>query len=84
MEWQPIETAPRDGSSFLVHKNTAPGLPSGRADKCWAGNSAVAAWWAEENGGEGAWICYMSMVQDPELHFEPTHWMPLPEPPNGR
>ena len=82
-EWQPIETAPRDGTDILLMSNDAPGLPGGVADKCWAGNTAVAGWWGDERDG-GQWICYMSMVQDPELHFEPTHWMPLPAPPNGQ
>lgn len=36
----------------------------------------VASWWE----GEG-WIVYCSLIQEPRLHFEPTHWMPLPEPP---
>lgn len=76
--WQPIDTAPRDGESILVHNNIAPGCPGGVADKVWAGNCAVAEWWADEDGGDGRWICYMSKVLDPELHFTPTHWMPLP------
>lgn len=78
MQWQPIETAPRDGESILVHNNIARGCPGGVADKVWAGNCAVAAWWANEDGGNGRWVCYMSKVLDPELHFDPTHWMPLP------
>lgn len=80
-EWQPIETAPMDGTSILVHNNNAPGCPGGVADECWAGNTDVAAWWADEKGGNGEWICYMSAVLDPTLHFDPTHWMPLPSPP---
>jgi hypothetical protein len=80
-EWQSIETAPKDGTCILVHNNIARGLPSGKADKCWAGNTDVAAWWTNENGGNGEWICYMDAVLDPKLHFDPTHWMPLPEAP---
>ena len=79
-EWQPIETAPADGTDILVVDNNQPGCPGGVADKCWAGNTAVAAWWGGE-GDRGKWICYMSMVEDPELHFHPTHWQPLPDPP---
>lgn len=81
--WMPIESAPKDGKSILVHDNNAPGLPSGHADECWAGNTDVASWWQGENGGNGAWICYMSAVLDPKLHFYPTHWMPMPAPPVG-
>lgn len=78
--WQPIETAPKDGTDILVHDNDAPGLPTGRADACWAGNTAVAAWWSDDSS-IGHWVCYMDRVSDPDLHFTPTHWMPLPEPP---
>lgn len=79
-EWRPIATAPLDGTSILVHNNYAPGLPGGVMEQCHAGNTAVAAWWGD-SGESGEWICYMSLPRDPELHFEPTHWMPLPEPP---
>lgn len=37
----------------------------------------VAAWWGEDYG----WIVYCDLIREPRLHFEPTHWMPLPEPP---
>ena len=37
----------------------------------------VAAWWGEDDG----WVVYCDLIQEPRLHFEPTHWMPLPEPP---
>lgn len=80
--WQPIATAPRDGSSIIVHKNDWPGCPGGVAEECWSGNTDVAAWWDGENGGKGAWICYMAAIRDPDLHFEPTHWMPMPKPPS--
>lgn len=75
--WQPIKTAPKDSTSILVMNNDEPSSLGGLAETCWAGNTAVAAWW----GGEDGWVCFMDMVQDPMLHFEPTHWMPLPEPP---
>ena len=82
-EWRPIETAPKDGTDMLVMDNHAPGLPSGTADECWAGNTAVAAFWREEGEGleDGEWVCYMDRIIDPGLHFKPTHWMPLPAPP---
>lgn len=81
-EWQPIETAPKDGTSVLIHNAIAPGLPGGVSQECWAGNTCVAAWWA--SSGNGKWICYMDAVEDPQAHFEPTHWMPLPSPPLSR
>jgi len=56
MEWQPIETAPRDGTIILLS------TPKGRvADGMW-----------HKRYGVWAWTYVM---------VEPTHWMPLPEPP---
>lgn len=80
-EWRTIDSAPRDGASILVHNNDEPGSPGGKAEKCWEGNTAVAAWWTNEDGGDGDWVCYMGLPCDPSPCFEPTHWMPLPEPP---
>ena len=81
-EWQPIETAPKDGTGVLVHNNYAPGLASGKSESCDDINTVVAAWWANEDDKEnGEWMCYMDSPCEPECPFEPTHWMPLPEPP---
>jgi len=55
-EWQPIETAPRDGKRVLLY-NWAYGAGSGHYDK---------GWWQH--------FCLSQ-------HYEPTHWMPLPDPP---
>jgi hypothetical protein len=67
MEWQPIETAPKDETDILL-----------------------AAW--EDDGSywnaTGSWFfdCFAffnCIGPDPvKLCFEPTHWMPLPLPPN--
>jgi hypothetical protein len=74
-EWQPIETVPRDGRDVLVMRDIWPGTESGRAEECNGHNTYVAAWWGSE------WVCYMDQVQDPRCPIEPTHWMPLPDPP---
>lgn len=79
--WQPIETAPRDGTAVLVMRDIWPGTPSGRAEECNGHNTYVAAWWAGENDGRGAWVCYMDAVCDPHCPVDPTHWMPLPPAP---
>lgn len=83
MEWQPIDTAPRDGTTLLVMRDIWPGTKSGRAEECTGHNTYVAAWWAGERNGQGAWICYFNAVLDPECPIDPTHWMPLPPPPQG-
>jgi hypothetical protein len=61
MEWQPIETAPKDGTPVMIY------------DPEFSIKVYVAAWmydfqWVEADG-------------EHHLEFNPTHWMPLPEPP---
>lgn len=74
--WQPIETAPRDGTKILVCRR----FPF----DCW--HYDVAKWaikrehisgWAKKVGE------YSERYDENWEWFEirPTHWMPLPEPP---
>ena len=84
--WRPIETAPKDGRAVLLHNNIAPGNPSGRMGTCEGYNTVVGEWWSSDEGdrdanGFGDWTCYMDAIEDPRCPFEPTHWMPLPQPP---
>lgn len=73
LTWQPIETAPRDGSAFrayhpdLVHADFN---PSGSVEACFDGEQIVGAVW---NGCHDIWNTTL---------IEPTHWMPLPAPPS--
>ncbi len=72
MQWQPIETAPKDGSLILVFE------PTCHADEQiwmteWRANTAATSWGGSEGG---AWTIYMDGQR-----IEPTHWMPLPAPP---
>ena len=39
-----------------------------------------AAWWTETGGSNGEWIVYDDNFDEPPF-FEPTHWMPIPPPP---
>ena len=57
--WQPIETAPKGGSSILLA--TPKGLI---ADGFWSPVYGVWSW--------------------PYVMVEPTHWMPLPDPPGAQ
>lgn len=67
MEWQPIETAPKDGTRVLA-----------------------------ANSGGAAWVAHFRDASEPPTYKEgwtrfncsdvgwsPTHWMPLPKPPEG-
>lgn len=67
-DWQPIETAPRDGTTVLAGAQGRDGhlwhpLPLRFLDGRWRADFA-----------EGGWRSI-----DPQ----PTHWMPLPEPPSN-
>lgn len=61
--WQPIETAPKDGTTLLVWNPT----------------------WYQGKGGQcvGVWFRPESKWYSIEItmSIQPTHWMPLPEPP---
>ena len=78
--WRPIETAPKDGRAVLLHNNSAPGSPSGHMESCEGYNTVVGEWWGGEDT-PGKWMCYMDAIEDPRCPFDPTHWMPLPQPP---
>lgn len=80
-EWQPIETAPRDDEPIIVGMDTA---------TVWIVRSAHwsdgGLWQIEgfDNQDEArGWWSYASSVGQEKLEdiYEPTHWMPLPEPP---
>ena len=72
MNWQPIETAPKDGTQILLcQENWGP----------WVG------WWGTHDGGRDDWWFLDPSVDSRDklncwlLTSGPTHWMPLPEPP---
>ena len=76
MEWQPIDTAPRDGSRILLYRPLANRTGDEPIDikhgtsysmGCWA--STVPDGMTDENYTDGA--------------CKATHWMPLPPPPAG-
>jgi hypothetical protein len=65
MEWQPIETAPKDGTPVLGYRDVD-GVMATVYWTTWGGWSLVApGGYAEEDD------------------WEPTHWMPLPDPPKN-
>ena len=64
-EWQPIETAPKDGTVFLGYK-------LGQFRECYkVPRDDCDMWWF--GGTSGA--------DDLFPNIKPTHWMPLPKPP---
>ena len=73
-EWQPIETAPKDGTEFqawvVLKDRTAGGFWE---PKCRFNEHGAFEIFGRVDYDEDGWDCF--------LHLEPTHWMPLPEPP---
>src|SRR5687767_272462 len=64
-KWQPIETAPKDGKEILIG---------------WFGYfepSMHVAFW---HGRLSCW-CQTHQAFTTDKNWQPTHWMPLPEPP---
>ena len=71
-DWQPIETAPRDGLKVTSHT-----FLLAHADEKWI---RFGKWYVQE----GCW--YYSGTNERSQWAQvrgdaPTHWMPLPEPP---
>lgn len=68
MNWQPIETAPKDGTWIDLW------IPSrGRAPDCW---------WHVNDEDRGCWVQrYAETVDNSfEIEGEPTHWIKIPKP----
>ncbi len=71
-EWQPIETAPTDGTAILV---------------CHDGGVWIAKHKAVYQSGykpDNPWFCLMlnkDHIPSRKRKGYPTHWMPLPKPP---
>jgi len=66
MEWQPIETAPKDGRSIMIAMDIAPD-GFGPRIACGSWQRLAEVWWG---------VCGSALVIS-----KPTHWMPLPPPP---
>lgn len=72
MEWQPIETAPKDGTHIDLWA------------KCWRAEADDFIYarfpsckWAEWTGCTNRAPCWTGL----DNGWRATHWMPLPEPP---
>ena len=79
-DWQPIETAPKDGTCILIaggiydwDSSWGETLPfSGVTIASWNDIRTGKPWQGENCGGH-----------DEYYRYAPTHWMPLPEPPRA-
>lgn len=71
-KWQPIESAPKDGRVVLV-------------TGCNGFDRVLPAWWVDESEVIKSFAGWRGVVNrcGPNLIADPTHWMPLPDPPTG-
>ncbi len=87
-EWQPIETAPRDGTKIAIWSPKYDHIPiahwgeqDGEDEDC---NITVFFGWHLEGDRSPCCSCedsFIGLTDDIDEGFMPTHWMPLPEPP---
>lgn len=71
-EWQPIETAPKDGTKVLVYTGTRNGM------------TASPAMWDEDKYAKRIrpfWSRLDAIGRSDSRGNQPTHWMPMPLPP---
>ena len=77
-KWQPIETAPKDGTKILLYSKTLP----------YYTNHMAVGFWNEIPNSEYyvGWASGMSrgFVDADEEITQVTHWMPLPNPPKEK
>lgn len=78
-DWQPIETAPKDGTKILgfePHPTITPKEPTFRC-VCMRWNDTK---WRGHGRPTFAWVT----AESGSLVYDPTHWMPLPSPPKEK
>lgn len=73
MNWQPIETAPKDGTTILVFNGPNEGFYTE------PGRIGTASYQDYTNLDNNKW--YADDCCDGVTTYNPTHWMPLPAPP---
>lgn len=74
MEWQPIETAPKDGDNVLLFGRIDPRHPFEGIR--WQKMTVFSGYWDRI---DGAWCPSGATWAGPFM--EVTHWKPLPSPP---
>lgn len=78
-EWQPIETAPKDGTRILLHTRW-----DGDEITPDAFDEVQIGWWDDGNAlDDPASIWHRPARWELDKVGDPIHWMPLPEPPHA-
>ena len=79
--WLPIESAPRDKTILLGYRNSHGHWRTLRGE--WFSREEIDEMWEEPDGVEPGWFETSVEADDvPNVwRTNPTHWMPLPQPP---
>jgi hypothetical protein len=76
--WRPIQSAPKDGTEVLLAVKLRAGVPG----KLLVGHYMPGGHCIEDHPAiDAGWYFWNGCMFDKAA--KPTHWMPLPEPPNG-
>lgn len=75
-EWQPIETAPRDGTkiALLIPYKPHPEVDAGYWEPLEDSDDPWIPDWGKRDGG-----CFRFTGDDGAYDIQPTHWMPIPQ-----
>jgi hypothetical protein len=79
INWQPIETAPKDGTAILVYGAD----PCVYADDYGCRAPYFVAYWDNSDTDEPIWRYASYDGGYYGACYKPTHWMPLPDPPSA-
>lgn len=74
-EWQPIETAPKDGTELLLYERRERLIDDDFIEV----DYVFTGWWNKESYINACWEC----LEYDAFSHNPTHWMPLPKPPSA-
>lgn len=89
MGWQPIETAPKDGTDVLIWKDMGDTpvvhIAWYRSKEEWEDSGKYCGFCETIEEWEGWWSYTENSVSQSKLdgHHAPTHWMPLPAAPGS-
>lgn len=80
-EWQPIETAPKDGTPIFIFQPDDHHFGYREVYTC--DRSAKTVYFDDKRYAIGYWRPWGGWGNRNRSRVSPTHWMPLPEPPKN-
>lgn len=74
-DWQPIATAPKDGTTVLCY------FPLEGLNEYWC--RVVPVFYNDRGAGDERWVFASRAASGFSHNFKPSHWMPLPDAPTS-